>query len=174
MSTPIDPLLRGNRPAEVRGVPTSAGADGLDVDALFRTHRPRLLGLAAAITLDRHIAEEVVQDAFAGLHRHRATIDRPVGYLQRSVINLSVDVVRRRRRTSAVPPVPQTVVTGDVEIDDTWAAVARLPSRQRAVVALRFWEDMTVDAIAEVLDVPAGSVKSALHRAMKRLEEELG
>lgn len=94
MSVPIDPLLRHGRHAQ-QHPPVPAG-DGLDVAALFRLHRPRLLGLAAAITLDRHVAEEVVQEAFAGLHRHRTTIDRPLGYLQRSVINLNVGVVRSR------------------------------------------------------------------------------
>ena len=51
--------------------------------------------------------------------------------------------------------------------------MVRLPPKQRAVVALRFWQDMTIEAIADTLGWPTGSVKSTLHRALKRLEEEL-
>lgn len=59
------------------------------------------------------------------------------------------------------------------EIDEAWHAVMRLPAKQRAVVVLRFWQDMTIEAIAETLCRPAGSVKSTLHRALRRLEEDL-
>ena len=59
------------------------------------------------------------------------------------------------------------------EIDETWTSVLGLPATQRAVVLLRFWQDMTIDAIAETLGWPAGSVKSTLHRALKNLKEQL-
>ena len=129
-------------------------------------------GLAAAITLDRAVAEEVVHDAFVGLQRHAATVDNPVGYLQRSVVNLSVNFIRRRRVAAKHPAAPMPAASSP-EVDETWAAVIRLPPRQRAVVAMRFWQDMTINTIADTLGWPAGSVKSTLHRALKRLEEDL-
>ncbi len=144
----------------------------VDVNGLFVEHRARLLGLAAAITLDRSVSEEIVQDAFAGLQRHRGRVDNAVGYLQRSVVNLSVNVVRRRQvagRHPAARPLPASTP----EIDETWMSVLRLPARERAVVVLRFWQDMTIDAIAETLGWPAGSVKSTLHRALSHLKEDL-
>lgn len=144
----------------------------IDVERLFRAHSVRLVRLASAITFDRDIAEEVVQDAFAGLQRHRRRVENPEGYLQRSVVNLSVKVLRRRhlaRRT--VPPVPS--VTGIPDVDETWAIVCRLPAKQRAVVALRYWEDLSEADIAAVLGWPAGTVKSTLHRALSRLRLEL-
>jgi RNA polymerase sigma factor (sigma-70 family) len=163
VSASIDPLLR-----------SAAAHTGLgDVGALYREHRKRLLGLAAAITLDPAVAEEVVQDAFIGLQQHHATIENPIGYLQRSVINRSVNVIRRRRRAAA-RPVLAVPPASTPEIDETWAAVVRLPPKQRAVIVLRFWQDMTIDAIADALGWPSGSVKSTLHRALKRLEEGLG
>jgi RNA polymerase sigma factor (sigma-70 family) len=165
MTEPIDPLLR----AERRRVSESAL---IDVELLYRDHRPRLVGLAAAITMDYGVAEEIVQDAFVGLQRHAGRIDNPVGYLQRSVVNLSVTLIRRRRVIASHPPTPFSPPSSP-EVDETWSAVMRLPVRQRAVVLLRFWDDMTVDGIAAMLDWPAGSVKSTLHRAMKRLKEEL-
>jgi RNA polymerase sigma-70 factor (ECF subfamily) len=87
-------------------------------------------------------------------------------------VNLAITSLRRRRVAAdhiavAFPP------ASTPEVDETRSAIVRLPPRQRAVVVLRFWHDMTVDAIAETLGWPAGSVKSTLHRAMKRLKEEL-
>lgn len=152
--------------------PEQARGAEADVGELFRLHHRRLLGLATAITLDRSIAEEVVQDAFVGLHRHVADVRNPAGYLQRSVVNLAVTRVRRLRRSRSVPLEP-SAPPSTPEIDEAWTAVARLPAHQRAVVVLRYWDDMTIDAIASVLGRPAGSVKSTLHRALKRLEKEL-
>ena len=126
---------------------------------LFAVHHRRLSGLAAAITLDRSVGDEVVQEAFAGLAERIAVVDHPIGYLQRSVINLSIHVVRQRERARAVPqrPVGQSSIP---EIDEAWSLVAQLPVQQRAVVVLRFWEDLTQDQIASVLQIPLGTVKS--------------
>ena len=161
-----DPLLR-------RGATTPADSfRDVDVAGLFRENRSRLLGLATAIVLDPMAAEEVVQDAFEGLQRHRGGIDNPLGYLQRSVVNRSVSMIRRRR-VAARRPMPPSPPASLPEIDEAWTAVMRLPAKQRAVVVLRFWQDQSIDAIAETLGRPAGSVKSTLHRALKQLEREL-
>jgi len=144
----------------------------IDVEALYRAHARRLIRLATAITLDRDRAEEIVQDAFAGLHRRRESVINAEAYLQRSVVNLSVKVLRRRatakRHALALPQ-----LSSFPEIDTTWAAVCRLPVRQRAVVALRYWEDLAEVDIAEILGWPPGTVKSTLHRALERLRKEL-
>jgi len=100
-------------------------------------HRSRLLGLATAITMDSRIAEEVVQDAFVGLQRHAARVENPLGYLQRSVVNLGVTLIRRRRVVASHPAVPASPREHS-EIDETWTAVVRLPPKQRAVIALAF------------------------------------
>ena len=162
MKGPMDPLLSvvARRPIEI------------DVEALYVEHRARLLGLAAAITLDRAVAEEIVQDAFAGLQGHADRVENPVGYLQRSVVNISVNLVRRRQVVARHPAVP-ALPASSPEVDETWAKVLDLPANQRAVVVLRFWQDMTIDAIAETLGWPSGSVKSTLHRALKNLKEGL-
>lgn len=142
------------------------------VAELYRTHRSKLVSLAAAITLDRDVAEEVVQEAFVNLQRRWSGVDDPERYLHRSVVNLSISVIRRRRLIGRHPR-PQAPTASAPEVDETWQAVTKLPPRQRAVVVLRFWEDQSVESIAETLGWPAGSVKSTLHRALKRLEEEL-
>lgn len=144
----------------------------IDVGILYAEHRVRLTRLATAITLDRGQAEDIVQEAFAGLQRRRGAVGNPEGYLQRSVVNLSVKVLRRRvvARRHPVAPVALTAVP---EIDETWAAVVRLPARQRAVVVLRYWEDIPSAEIARLLGWPSGTVKSTLHRALERLKKEL-
>jgi RNA polymerase sigma factor (sigma-70 family) len=156
-----DPLLRRQEPAPA-----------VDIDRLYRDHRVRLTRLATAITLDRTLAEEVVQDAFAGLHRNATAVTKPLAYLQRSVVNLSIKVLRRRAVASrhTLDPAP---VTNVPELDETWDVVTRLPARQRAVVLLRYWEDLSERDIADILGWPAGTVKSTLHRTLRRLKEEL-
>jgi len=157
----LDPLLLA-----------AAAIEPVDVEAAYVQHRARLIGLAAAITLDRSAAEDIVQEAFAGLQRHSAHVDNAVGYLQRSVVNLAVNFMRRRAVAARHPRDPAPIASSPA-IDETWTSVAGLPAKQRAVVVLRFWEDMTIDAIAETLSWPAGSVKSTLHRALARLKEDL-
>lgn len=152
-------------------LPRSA-APAPDVEALYRAHRARLTNLAAAITLDRSLAEGVMHDAFVGLQRRGADVRDPVGYLQRSVVNLSISVLRRRRVASGAP-MPVAAVSVNPEIDETWAAVAALPPRERAVVVLRYWLDLSEADIAASLDWPNGTVKSTLHRALQRLKKEL-
>lgn len=143
-----------------------------DLDILFRDHHVRLTRLATAITLDRTLAEDVVQEAFAGLHRNAAGVENPGGYLQRSVVNQSIKMQRRRATASRYRPDPSPT-SGIPEIDETWDAVRRLPARQRAVVALRYWEDLSETQIAVTLGWPNGTVKSTLHRALANLKTEI-
>lgn len=99
-------------------------------------------------------------------------MERPVAYLQRSVINLSINVVRRRRRFDGLPKRRDPIVE-PAAVDEVWAVIAGLTPRQRAVVVLRFYEDQSIEQIAELLDLPVGPVKSTLHRALAALKEQL-
>lgn len=157
----IDPLVR----------PTSR-PDSARLDDLYLRHRRRLEGLAAAVTLDRATAPEVVQDAFAGLASRLDDVLDPVAYLQRSVINLGIRAVRRRERDRSLPlrPIEHSTIP---DVDEMWALVVRLPVHQRAVVVLRFWEDLTQEQIADTLGLPLGTVKSTLYRALRTLKEQL-
>jgi RNA polymerase sigma factor (sigma-70 family) len=155
----------------VRGQPSGLPDRAADLHGLYQTNRVRLRRLATAITLDHSLAEEIVHDAFLGLCRNDS-VGNAEGYLQRSVVNLSVKALRRRRVVAKHPP-GVAVVTNIPEIDETWAAVARLPVRQRAVVTLRYWNDLSEAEIAAALAWPAGTVKSTLYRALKRLKEDL-
>jgi DNA-directed RNA polymerase specialized sigma24 family protein len=161
LAVALDPLLASPPPP------------GESIAELFAHHHRRLVGLAAAVTLDRSVADEIVQEAFAGLTARIHVVRNPEAYLQRSVINLAIRVVRRREksRSAAVWPIEHV---GIPEVDELWDMVATLPVRQRAVVVLRFWDDLSQQQIASVLKVPVGSVKSTLHRALLVLKQQLG
>jgi RNA polymerase sigma-70 factor (sigma-E family) len=143
--------------------------------ALFSAHRTEMVRLAHVITGSNTAAEDVVQDVFLRVWRRWPDVENPPGYLRRSVVNTArdlvrhEDVVRRHASTGGVTPGP----TGDPAIDETWAAVRRLPPRQRAVLALRFYEDLPEGEIAEILGCRVGTVKSNLHRGLARLRKEL-
>jgi RNA polymerase sigma factor (sigma-70 family) len=143
--------------------------------AQFRDTRLEMVRLAYVITGSEPVAEEVVQEAFLRARPAWAGIENPRGYVRNTVVNLARGHVRRRalERRHTASTRPEVLVTGDPHVDETWAAVLRLPERHRAVLALRFYEDLSVPQIAEVLDLRQGTVKSTLHRALARLRKEL-
>ena len=156
--------------------PTQAVAE------LFLAHHRRLVGLASLLVDDRQTAEDVVQDAFAGLHRHWHRLRDPeaaAGYLNRAVVNGSRDVLRRRRRagTAVLQLVPRSEELSSAEhdavrhqdADQLWAAVTSLPTRQRQVLVLRYYLDQSESEIAETLNVSRWSVKKHASRGVAAL-----
>lgn len=108
-------------------------ADAAAWTDLSGDHGRRLRGLAAAITFDSSMADEIVQDAFAGLIARGDEVQHPEAYLQRSVINLAINAVRRRQRSS-VHPVRPTQEAESPTLDGTWSVIGELSPHQRAVV----------------------------------------
>jgi RNA polymerase sigma-70 factor (sigma-E family) len=146
------------------------------VVGLFRSERLAMVQLAHVMLGSNAVAEETVQEAFIRLRAAwPGGVTNPGGYLRTVVVNLALNHIRRGRveRRHATKVVPEPVVTGDPEVDETWAAVCRLPERQRAVLALRFYEDMSEADIAAVLGCRPGTVKSAVHRGLATLRREL-
>lgn len=95
----IDPLLLHSSQTEDE---QARFAD--EVAALFGERRVCLTRLAAAVAFDRSLAEKVVQEAFLGLQRRMGVVDNAVGYLQRSVVNLAVNVLRHRKVVTGYLP----------------------------------------------------------------------
>jgi RNA polymerase sigma-70 factor (sigma-E family) len=137
--------------------------------ALFARAYAPMVRVAYGIVGDRAVAEDVVQDAFAGVYRRFGRLERPEAYLRRSVVNGCLKSLRHRRRT-VVGPVPDTAVVGAVG-RDLLDAVARLSPRRRAVVVLRYYADWSEAEIAAALGVRPGTVKSTLHHALADLRE---
>jgi RNA polymerase sigma factor (sigma-70 family) len=154
----------------VKDQPMSPGAR--DYSVLFERQRQPMVRLARLLTGSFEIAEEVVQEAFVKLQLAPSVARSPEAYLRTIVTNLSWGYLRRLRLERAL--LPQTrIVHPEPEVDETWAAVCELPFRQRAVLALRYYEDLPEAEIAELLGCRIGTVKSSHHRALATLRERL-
>lgn len=162
----------------------SDSSAGDRLGGLYARHGPDALRLAYLLTGDRELAEDLVQEAFikvAGRLTGLRNADSFRWYLRRTVVNLANSHLRHRRveRAYARGLIDSAAVTGVSGPDMATRqavreAIARLPARQRAVVVLRYYEDLTDQQIASVLGWPLGSVKSSLHRAAAILREHLG
>ena len=151
------------------------------VEDLFERFYDPMCRLAFVILGDSWLAEEIVMEAmlktYSGWGRLREP-ERADVYLRRAVINLCRSRIRRamiERRAPAAEDRRQSDADRVAERDAVWTAVRSLPERQRACVVLRYYEDMSTEQIAEVLDCSTGTVKSQLHKArssLARLLEE--
>jgi RNA polymerase sigma factor (sigma-70 family) len=118
-------------------------------------------------------AEEVTQDAFVRVYRRWNSLDAPDAFLRTVTMNLCRSHLRHRKVELRHPPDATRVSVAAPELDETWLAVSRLPFRQRAVLALRYYADLPEVEIASLLGCRIGTVKSARHRALAALRKEL-
>lgn len=138
---------------------------------LYRVRYRRLTRLAHVMVGNNEVAEEIVQDAFVALYGRFGTVDDPDGYLYRSVVNGAKGRYRRKRAVDRLTRLRQVTELGIPDIDETRVALAKLSPRRRAAVALRYYDDLSVDVIAEILDCRPATVRSLLHRALADLKE---
>ncbi len=138
----------------------------------------RYLRLARLLTGDRDRGEELLQDSLVRLYvrwRRAATRD-PHAYLRRILVNGNISWWRLRRReylSAALPDRADPGVSTPDGDDDVRAALLALPVGQRAVVVLRYYEDLTEREVARTLGCTVGTVKSQNARALRRLRELL-
>jgi RNA polymerase sigma-70 factor (sigma-E family) len=160
----------------------SGSSAGDKLEALYLCHGPEALRLAYLLTGDRELAEDLAQEAFVRVARRLTGLrnaDSVRWYLRRTVVNLANSHLRRRRVERAHMPALASSVAGVVTTDVVTKqvvrdAIARLSARQRTVVVLRYYQDLTDQQIASVLGCPVGTVKSLLHRAAAILRQHLG
>jgi len=145
--------------------------------------RHRLVGTAYVLTGDHARAEDLVQTALVRTYRAWGRIRRqdvPEVYARRVVVNLHASWWRRAAHRSERPVelVPEGRVedgtAGVVERDLIWRAVLTLPPRMRAIVVLRYLEELKETETAEILGCSVGTVKSQSSRALAKLREQLG
>lgn len=152
--------------------------------ALFREHYLRLVRLAVQLVDDQASAEDVVQDVFARLQQGEQNLHELADlrrYLTTAVVNQARSTLRHRRvmRTRVLDH-PQHVDGADAAViqDATsatiWRAVTRLPTRQRQVVVLRYYENWSIPEIASALGISPGAASSSLDRALKSLNNPIG
>ena len=168
----------------------AATQDSVDADRriehLFRAHRLAMVRLAMLLVDDRETAEDVVQDAFAALHRRWAVLsseDAALGYLRTSVVNGSRSTLRRRRTVRRNPPPAASTMIADAadrdlllaeEHREVLTALHQLPARQREVIVLRYWAELTEAQVAATLGISLGAVKSSASRGRDAIAARLG
>lgn len=156
---------------------------------LYDRHRQMVYRTALMITGDNQAADDLLQDVFLRLFRFAAHFDleRPLEpWLYRMTTNLSYDWVKRRRSlASSLEDLADWLSSGgknppyeSLEAQDQWAqvqsAISALPLNQRVVVVLYYLNDLSIQEIAEILEVPVGTIKSRLHYGRLALKRRLG
>jgi RNA polymerase sigma factor (sigma-70 family) len=142
------------------------------LEAVYRSSRLALTRLAFLLVGDRSEAEDIVQTVFTTAAARWDTINDPSAYLRRGVVNRANDAHRRSSRPVATIG-PTDAYVDQPELDELWRLVQGLPTAQRAVVVLRFYEDADLGDIATLLGRPASTVRSDLRRALQKLRGSL-
>ena len=165
-------------------------------EELVQRHRTPLINFCYRIVWDRDLAEDVVQEVFVRIHRHRADYEpraKFTTYLYRIARNCSVDYLRKSRHQRKDRSLdaededgrslydnvdqraenPAAGANKEEFADSVIEAIQSLPEEHRIVFILSEVEDMKYAEISEVLDVPVGTIKSRMHNATKKLREKL-
>lgn len=141
-------------------------------DAFVRARLPELMRFGRALTGSHESAADLVQDA---LERTLASWGRlqsrddPEGYVRRIMVNRNISIWRKLRRERLVDDVPDAGYLDPSHDRTVWNALCLLPPRQRAVIALRYYEDMSEAETARVLGCSVGTVKSQASKALAKL-----
>jgi RNA polymerase sigma-70 factor (sigma-E family) len=148
-------------------------------EEFVHTRSGALLRTAVLLTGDRGHAEDLLQTALERLARHWKRVDDPDLYVRRTLVNLATD--RWRRRARRVQEVHNTgwdwLSPGDPVLaveqrHDLIAALQQLPARQRTVLVLRFFDDLTEAQVAQALEISVGTVKSTSSKALAKLRAQ--
>ncbi|MCX5377495.1 SigE family RNA polymerase sigma factor [Streptomyces sp. NBC_00091] len=159
--------------------PVVAGTTVDHLTETYRAHYRSLLGLAALLLDDTASCEDVVQEAFIRVHSARNRVrdrDKTLAYLRQTVVNLSRSALRRRILGLKLlsKPMPDMASAEEgaydrLERDDLIKAMRGLQRRQREVLVLRYFADMTEVQVAETLGISLGSVKAYGSRGIAAL-----
>jgi RNA polymerase sigma-70 factor (ECF subfamily) len=148
--------------------------------AWFEAEYPRLLRLAYFLTADPTTAEDLVQESFVRIYRAGGRVEQPEfrGYAWRSLVNLSRSTYRKQRRERrALYRAVDAGNAGDLSEaahhSDVRKALLSLPVKQRACLALRFYEDLKMEDIAQTLGMTQAAVKKQIERGLKALRPVL-
>ena len=154
-----------------------------DLEGAHRAHYRSLVRLAALLVDDIGSCEEIVQDAFVAVFSRpdRPHDEQPLAaYLRSAVLNGARSALRRRRTASRFAPGPvvdaesaETGAVGAARDDAVLRALRSLPDRQRDVLALRYWGDLSEGEIADALGIASGTVKTHAKRGLAALAEKL-
>ncbi len=138
----------------------------------------RLRNTAFMLCRDWHLAQDLTQNALTKLFlnwRRAVQADNLMAYAQKILLRTYLDHRRRRSSTESTPgELHEPAYRDNPELRLTMLdALGRLPERDRAIVILRYFEDYSVEQVADVLELPAGVVKSQTRRSLAKLRELL-
>lgn len=152
------------------------GANVSDVhatfDAFVRERLPDLLRFGRVLTGNDEAAADLVQDALERTILHWSRVesrDDPEGYVRRVMVNRNISIWRRLRRERITDTLPDDGYVDRPRDRELWEALLTLPPRQRAVIALRYYEDKTEAEVASILGCSVGTVKSQASKAITKL-----
>jgi RNA polymerase sigma-70 factor (sigma-E family) len=172
----VEPVV--SDPLDELAAPDVISGGGEDFSAFVVSRWPGLVRLAFGLTGDRWAAEDLAQATLARAYvawRRVSRADDPDAYLRRILVNTSNRRFRRHRVAEQAGDPPDTAVEGPADLVGEraalLAALRQLPPRQRAVVVLRYWGDLTDAQIAVTLGCSPGTVRSQLSRALAKLRE---
>lgn len=155
----------------LRGVEEQATDDRVaQLDALYRVEYAGMVRLAYTLLASNAEAEEIVQDSLIEVYRRWPEIRKPGAYLRCAVVSRCRSALQRRRLHSPYALEEPSVPAGAGEL---WDVLTRLPDEQRTAVVLRYYGGYRASDIAEMLEMPAATVRSHLHRALATLKKEL-
>ena len=181
LENPI-PLMTASPASEADLVRRARRGDVEAFEGLYRGHVGRIYAVSLRMVADPSLAEELTQEAFVRAWRKLSSFRGTSAFgtwLHRLAVNVVLDALRSRRRwrerfsdePPARPPVaPQKDPAGALDLE---RSIARLPPRARAVFVLHDIEGYKHREIARLLEVSVGACKAHLHRARRRLREEL-
>lgn len=153
-----------------------------DFADLVREHQSMVFSLSYHFLHDRELAEEVAQEVFLTLHRHMADIKsaaHAVFWLRKVSAQRAIDAARRRKRRPQVAleavaePAARAVADDPMLRAVLRRLVATLPETPRMVMVMRYQEDLDPAEIADLLEMPLGTVKSHLQRSLALIREKL-
>jgi RNA polymerase sigma factor (sigma-70 family) len=131
-----------------------------------------LVRLAYLLTGSVEVAEELVQDAFLAARNSWSSVREPFPYLRSAVVNRTRSWGRRLQLERRHAGAADEVAIG-LQADELWDALGTLNERQRAAIVLRFYEDLPDARIAEILGCREATVRTAVHRGLARLRQEI-
>lgn len=141
-----------------------------DFEEFYRSHMISMVRLAHVVTGSNAAAEDLVQDAFVKLAPRLESRRDPVPYLRAMVLNECRMWFRRRDVEARHSTIDDRVVLPP-ELDTTWVHLLQLPPRRRAALYLRYYEDLSVNDIAEAMGCRPSTVRSLLRRGLASMKE---
>lgn len=146
--------------------------------AFVEANGATLLHAARLLTGDHHRGEDLVQTALTKVYLKWGRIDAPLAYARKALVTAHIDASRRKwwgeRPTEVLPELPASSEAGvSDQRDELRRLLAGLPPRDRAVVVLRYYCDLSEQDTAASLGIPVGTVKSSCARALARLRVEV-